>query len=136
MLLLEVLIRKFLAVDRLAASALDTLVSASLDEPLSTVRRPGLAYVATGEVASLKHELRDHAVELGALVAEAFLASAEGTKVLSGLGDDVIVEGEIDSAGLVCARSVCLKYDRDVRRFKQAVQGRSSQRMHKGCAHL
>jgi len=135
-LLLEVLIRKFLAVDRLAASALDTLVSASLDEPLSTVRRPRRAYVATGEVASLKHELRDHAVELGALVAEAFLASAEGTEVLSGLGDDVIVEGEIDSAGLVCARSVCLKYDRGVRRFQQAVHGRSSQRMHKGCAHL
>lgn len=56
-------------------------------------------------------------MELGALVAEAFLASAEGTEVLGGLGDDFIVEGEIDSAGLFWARSVGLKYDGGVRRL-------------------
>jgi len=58
-------------------------------------------YVATGEVTALEHELRDHAVELGARVSKALLTSAEGTEVLSGLGDDIVVEGEVDAAGLV-----------------------------------
>lgn len=40
-------------------------------------------------------------MELRALVAEAFLASAEGTEVLGGLGYDVVIKGEIDPAGLV-----------------------------------
>jgi hypothetical protein len=37
-------------------------------------------------------------VELGAGVAEALLASAESAEVLSGLGDNVVVEGEVDAA--------------------------------------
>jgi len=40
-----------------------------------------------GEVATLAHEVGDHAVEAGALEAEALLASAEGAEVLAGLGD-------------------------------------------------
>ena len=54
--------------------------------------------VATSEVTTLKHELRNDAVELGALVAEALLASAESTEVLGGLGSHIVVELEVDAA--------------------------------------
>jgi len=74
---LEVLVCEFLAIDRLAASS-----------------------VPTGEVAALQHELWDDAVELAALVAEALVAGAEGTEVLSGLWDYIIVEVEVDAAFL------------------------------------
>ena len=37
-------------------------------------------------------------MELGASVAEALLASAQGTEVLGGLGDDIIEELEVDAA--------------------------------------
>jgi hypothetical protein len=43
-------------------------------------------------------------VELGAGVAEALLASAESAEVLSGLGDNVVVEGEVDAAAAGCER--------------------------------
>ena len=59
-------------------------------------------HVATGEVAPLEHELRDHAMELGAGVAKALLASAKGTEILNGLGYDLVVKVEIDATGLVC----------------------------------
>lgn len=61
------------------------------------------AYVATGEVTSLEHELGDHTVELGALVAKALGAGAELLEVVGGLGDNIVVEVEVDSAGLLCA---------------------------------
>lgn len=64
--------------------------------------RGGSAYVATGEVTTLEHELRDDAVEGRAGVTEALLASAESAEVLSGLGDNVVVEVEVDAAGLLC----------------------------------
>ena len=64
------------------------------------------AYVATGEVTTLKHEVRDDTVEGRALVAEALLASAKGTEVLGGLGDLVIVEVEVDAAGLGCIEAL------------------------------
>lgn len=76
--------------------------------PLETVSlgsqncKGGSSYVAAGEVSTLKHEVRDDAVERGALVAEALLASAESTEVLSGLGDDVIKQVEGDATGLGC----------------------------------
>lgn len=41
-------------------------------------------------------------MELGAGVAEALLAGAESAEVLSGLGDDVLEEGEVDAAGAGC----------------------------------
>ena len=59
-------------------------------------------HVATGEVTALEHELRDHAMEFGTAVAKALLASAKGTEVFSGLGGDIVVEVEVDPAGLVC----------------------------------
>ena len=43
-------------------------------------------------------------MELGPGVAKAFLAGAEGTEVLGCSGDDVIVEVEVDPAGLVYRR--------------------------------
>lgn len=58
-------------------------------------------------------------MELGALVAKAFLASAEGTEVLGGFGDDFIVEGEIDSAFLFWARSVDFEYEGGFRRLSE-----------------
>jgi hypothetical protein len=59
-------------------------------------------HVATGEVTTLEHEVRDDTVELGARVAEALLASAESTEVLDGLGDNVVEELEVDAAGALC----------------------------------
>jgi hypothetical protein len=74
---LEVLIGELLTVDGLATSA-----------------------VATGEVTTLKHELGDDTVEGGALVAEARSVGAQVLEVLGGLGDDVVVEGEVNETGL------------------------------------
>ena len=61
----------------------------------------GGSYVAASEVTTLEHEVWDDTVELAAGVAEALLAGAEGTEVLSGLGDDIVVDVEVDAAGLV-----------------------------------
>ena len=62
-------------------------------------------YVATGEVTTLEHELRDHTVELGVGVAEALLTGAESTEVLGGLGDDIVEQLEVDAARLLCRNS-------------------------------
>jgi len=74
---LEVLVCELLAVDGLAAGT-----------------------VASCEVTALEHEAGDDSVEGAAFEAEAFLAGAEGTEVLGGLRDDVVVEDEVDSFGL------------------------------------
>jgi len=100
---LEVLVGKLLAVDGLATSALLEDVSVLRSAQLGCVV---CSYVATGEVTTLEHELGDHAVELGAGVAEALLASAESAEVLSGLGDDIVVEGEVDAAVAGCERGL------------------------------
>lgn len=75
MLLGEVLIREFVAVDGLTASS-----------------------VEGGEVTTLEHELRDYTVENGVFVTEALLTSAKSTEVLSSLRDDIVVELESDAA--------------------------------------
>jgi hypothetical protein len=75
---LEVLVAELLTVDGLATRA-----------------------VATGEVTTLKHELGDDTVELGARVAEALLTRAKGAEVLSRLGDLLVAEGEVDAAFLL-----------------------------------
>lgn len=54
--------------------------------------------VVSGEVTALQHELGDNSVEDGVGVAEALLTSAESSEVLGGLGDNVVVELELDSA--------------------------------------
>ncbi len=58
-------------------------------------------YVAAGEVTTLGHELRDDAVEGGALGSEAILAGRELAEVAGGIGDDVVVEEEVDAAVLL-----------------------------------
>ena len=58
------------------------------------------SYVATGEVTTLKHEVGNDTVELGALEAEAHLTSAESGEVLHGLWDNIVVELEVDTSGL------------------------------------
>jgi len=84
---LEVLIRKLLAVDRLATRA-----------------------ITTSEVATLKHELRNDSMERGALVPEALLAGAESTEVLSSLRDYIVVEDEVDPSGMRRRRSLAVAF--------------------------
>jgi len=60
------------------------------------------AHITTGEVASLQHELRDDSVELAALVAVSLLASAQSSEVLGSLGNNIVVEGEVDATFLGC----------------------------------
>jgi hypothetical protein len=104
---LEVLVGELLAVDGLSTSA---LLGKCVSAPLSTAGVCVVfSYVATGEVTTLKHELGDHTVELGAGVAEALLAGAESAEVLSGLGDNIIVEGEVDAAGASCEEVMLAK---------------------------
>lgn len=56
--------------------------------------------VATSEVTTLKHELRDDTVEAGALVTLALGSSAELTEVGGRLGDFLLEEVEVDAARL------------------------------------
>ena len=98
---LEVLVGELLAVDGLSTSALLKCVSVLRSAQLWYVV---CSYVATGEVTTLEHELGDHTVELGAGVAEALLAGAESAEVLGGLGDNIIVESEVDAASAGCER--------------------------------
>jgi hypothetical protein len=63
------------------------------------------SYVATGEVTALEHEIRDDAVELvelGVGVTETLLACAESAEVLDRLGDDIVVEFEVDASSAGC----------------------------------
>jgi hypothetical protein len=56
-------------------------------------------HVTAGEVTTLEHELGNHTVEAGSLVA--LLgggALAELGEVLGGLGDDLVEEVEVDTA--------------------------------------
>ena len=69
MLKLEVLIRELLSIYTLPAST-----------------------IAFGEVSTLNHELLDHAVEGGALVAIPFLSGSEGTEILRGLWHSLAIE--------------------------------------------
>lgn len=93
---LEVLISELLAVDGLATGSLgDCELLFQTGMFLET-------YVATGEVTTLEHEVGDDSVEGRTSVAEALLASAESTEVLSGLGDHVVEEVELDATRLLC----------------------------------
>jgi hypothetical protein len=58
------------------------------------------AYVATGEVTALEHELRDDTVESRTSISEALLTSAESTEVFGSLGDNVIVEDKVNATRL------------------------------------
>lgn len=101
---LEVLVGELLTVDGLATSALRCIVSMSSSQAME------ITHVATGEVTTLEHEVRDDTVELGARVAEALLASAESAEVLDGLGDNVVEELEVDAAGALCMSCQLAEY--------------------------
>lgn len=58
------------------------------------------SHIATSEVTALEHELRDHTMELGSIIAKTLLASAKGTEILGGLRSDIVIEVEVDAAGL------------------------------------
>ena len=112
---LEVLVGKFLTVDGFSAGALSEysdcmLVFARFQSRRRSTRRyeslrkswkmmcAWITHVATGKIATLKHEFGNHAVEFRALVSIAFRAGAEGEEVLGGFGDGLVVELEVDSA--------------------------------------
>lgn len=80
-------------------------------------------YVATGEVTALEHELGDNAVEGRALVAEALLTSAESTEVLGSLGNNVVVEVEVDAAALGCWQEMGLSASRVEQGQESMVRG-------------
>lgn len=69
--------------------------------PTSCMVEVRQAYVATGEVTTLEHEVGNDAVELvvlGVGITESLLAGAESTEVLDGLGDYIVVELEVDAS--------------------------------------
>lgn len=129
MSLREVLVREFLAIDRLATGALvipkrsksEYFVGRgenrnvpfislgggrfAIDHKNAVERGRGTenTYIATSEITPLKHEFGDYTMELGALVSETFLASAKGAKVLYRFRDGLIVQDEVDSALLFCS---------------------------------
>jgi hypothetical protein len=63
-------------------------------------------YVTTGEVTTLEHEVGDDSVERRTLVAKTLLASAESTEVLSGLGDLLVEEVEVNATTLAWREGV------------------------------
>ena len=65
-----------------------------------------VTYITTSEISTLKHEFRDHTMELAARVPEALLAAAESTEVLCCLGHDIVEDLEVDAAG-ACCLSIC-----------------------------
>lgn len=61
-----------------------------------------ISYVAASEVTTLKHELRNHTVELAALVVFALGSTlADGSEVFRSLGNDIVEESEVDATGLL-----------------------------------
>ena len=50
-------------------------------------------------------------MELGSIVAKALLTSAKGTKILSGLRSDIVIEVEVDAAALIYGE---VSHDSDV----------------------
>ena len=97
----EVLIGELLTVDGLATGALFNRNGLAIVSSWKTIaKRKGnwIAYVATGEVTTLEHELGDDTVELGALVTLDLGLGAELSEVLGSLGNNVVVELEVNTA--------------------------------------
>lgn len=98
MLGLEVLILKLLAVDRLAARALKERIEISRKLEF---RRDPATDIAACKVTTLGHEPGNHTVESRAGIAEALFACCESAEVGCGLGDDVVIEFELDATPVV-----------------------------------
>jgi len=86
-------------------SGLAVLQFEVLISKLGTIDGFTTSTIATSEITTLKHELRDNTVERAALVAKrlarlasSLLTSAEATEVLSGLRDNIVVKLEDDAA--------------------------------------
>lgn len=103
MVSLEVLVGELLTVDGLATSALEERSQLEAEEETKEDSKK-TTYIATSEVTTLKHKLRDDTMELGALVSEPLLTGAEGTEVLSSLGNYIVVESEIDPTLVGCSK--------------------------------
>jgi len=67
---------------------------------LLTVNALSASTIVTSEIASLKHEVGNHTMEGGALVATNLVTFAELRKVLGSIRNDIVIEGEVDTAGL------------------------------------
>jgi len=74
----EVLIREFLSIDRLPASA-----------------------ITTSEISTLAHEFFDNTMEGATFVTKSFLSSAECPEVLHSFGDNIISQMHFDSSELL-----------------------------------
>lgn len=59
--------------------------------------------VVPGEITALKHELGDHTVEFGILIAETASPSRKISEVFCGFGDDPIVQLENDSSSWIAS---------------------------------
>jgi len=79
-------------------SGLGVLELEVLVSELLTVDGLSSGTVTLGEVTSLEHEFRDNSVEGRSSVSETVLSSAELTEVTSGLGDNIVVKLEDDTA--------------------------------------
>jgi len=102
---LEVLIRKLLAVDGATTGTLIDL--STLCHVMVALLIWQLSYIATSEVTTLKHELWDDSMELGANVALTLLLGlAKLLEVLGSLGDDIVEELEVDAA-MLCWMRYC-----------------------------
>ena len=91
--LLEVLILKFLSVDRFPSRALQ-----DLDQSLHNASLGPGTYVASCKVPALKHEIRNYTMKFAPSISEAMLSGTQGRKVLDSLWDDIVVQLEDDAA--------------------------------------
>jgi hypothetical protein len=90
---LEVLIGELLSVDGTTTRTLEADVSIQGSSQLTRV-----AYVMTGKVSALEHELGDDTVEGAASIAAGLVALAEFAEVLGGLGDGLVEELEVEAS--------------------------------------
>lgn len=75
-------------------------------------------------------------MEGGALVAEALLAGAESTEVLGGLGDNAVIEVEVDAAALDCKAESDVSNNSNVSKWAGKLHGRWAEDLSLGGAPL
>jgi len=63
-----------------------------------------MTYIATSEIATLKHKLGDDTMKRRPFIPEATFASAKRAEVLDSLGDIVVIESKNNPAGLSYSR--------------------------------